>query len=128
MSRYINVFGTCLDPQEFMGIVQQFMQREGFAYTSYKNGEQVWKKGNGLMTAPQFIKVTQQGNQIAVEAFLKWALLPCVYAGEMGLSGVMAAPVKAVLRGRVTQLEQLLQQASYNKQMQFQPQPQPTAQ
>lgn len=115
MSRYVNTFQTNLDPQESSVIVQKYLQSEGFAYETYNTGEQVWKKGHGLLTAPQYIKVVQQANQITVEAFLKWALLPGVYAGEMGLSGMAAAPVKATLRGRVNQLELMLQQAAYNK-------------
>lgn len=132
MARYMNTFETCLEPQESAAMVQQYMQREGFAYTQYNGGqEQVWKKGNGLMMAPQYVKVTHQDGRITVEAFLKFALLPGVYVGEMGLTGFMAAPVKATLRTRVQQLETWLQQAAYNKAQamgQAQPAPQPVTQ
>ncbi len=121
MSRYVNTFNTNLTEQESAAIVQQYMLSEGFAFETYKTSEQVWKKGHGLLVAPQYIKVTHQQDRITVEAFLKWALLPGVYAGEMGLSGAMAAPVKATLRGRVNQLEQMLQQAAYYKSQQSQP-------
>lgn len=128
MSRYCNTFATNLDPQEVAAIVQQYMQSEGFTLTPYNNGqEQVWKKGDGWMTYPQYIKVALPEGGITVEAFLKIPLLPGVFVGELQPKGFVAAPVKAMLRSRVSQLEQLLQQAAYNK-SQFVQGQQPVAQ
>ena len=135
MARYIHTFATNLTPEETAAVVQQFMQNVAFRYLPYKNGEMVWKKGNGFLAAPQYIKVTQLNGQITVEAFLKIAILPGVFAGEMGLTGFFGFAIKETLRNRVTVLEQNLQQAAYNKlqfQGQFQSQqpqrPQPAAQ
>ena len=43
-----------------------------------------------------------------MEAWLKTALLPGVYAGEHGIDGVWGFAVKEILKGRVAQLQQLI--------------------
>ncbi|MCI8359765.1 MAG: hypothetical protein HFE86_00320 [Clostridiales bacterium] len=115
MSRYTNTLATNLDPQEVEAIVQQYMQSEGFSLMQYSQQEQAWKKGAGFLTYPQYMKVTPAPGSITVEAFLKFPLFPGVYVGELHLNGFVAAPIKSVLKGRVSRLEQMLQQAAYNK-------------
>lgn len=97
-------------PNEFVRfIVQDFFDKEGFTYTEYK-GEYVWKKGNGWVTAPQFIKVDYLNGQIHIEAWLKTALLPGVYVGEMDLKGGYGILLKKELQKSVDALIALLQQ------------------
>lgn len=90
-------------------IIGDFFDKEGFVLTDYK-GERVWKKGVGLMTAPQFVKTTCRQGGVQIEAWLKFAILPGVYCGEMGLNGFWGFAVKQMLRGRVEALIALLQQ------------------
>lgn len=101
---------TINQPEEFVQfILNDFFAKEGFTLTDY-NGERVWKKGVGMLTAPQFIKVDYQNGQVHLEAWMKYAILPGVYCGEMGLTGFWGFAVKKVLRDRVDALIYLLQQ------------------
>ena len=117
MARYSNTFRTCLDVQEIVTIIHNFMQIESFTYVSYKDTEHVWEKGMGLLTCPQYMKVEGGDGWITVEAFLKYPVFPGVYVGEMPLKGFWAWGVKALLKKRVRQLENLLQTAARNKEL-----------
>ena len=90
-------------------IADDFLLKEGFQQVTHKN-EVVWKKGKGLMVAPQFIKYQTRGGNVHLEAWLKYAILPGVYCGEMGLDGAMGFAVKKVLKDRVDALARLLYQ------------------
>ncbi len=108
MARYINNVRTSGNMEAISREIADYLTREGFKYKSVK-GENVWQKGSGMITAPQFIKV-QLGDGIAhIEAWLKQALLPGVYVGEMGLDGFYGAIPKSMLKGRVMQVERILQ-------------------
>ncbi|HJD23574.1 MAG TPA: DUF4190 domain-containing protein [Firmicutes bacterium] len=107
--RYAVDFNTG-KPDDFIRFVSEdFLRKEGFALVTYR-GESVWKKGQGLLTAPQFIKLQYAGGAVHLEAWIKWAVLPGVYCGEMGLDGAMGFAVKAALRKRVDMLVALLYQ------------------
>ena len=96
--------------EAFVGyILTDFFRKEGFELTDYQ-GERVWKKGMGLLTAPQFMKISYQAGHVHLEAWLKFAILPGVYCGEMGLEGFFGFAVKEQLKSRVYTLIQLLQQ------------------
>ena len=90
-------------------VMKDFFEKEGFVSAEYQ-GERVWKKGVGMMTAPQFIKVQTYPGGVHVEAWLKYAILPGVYAGEMGTSGFLVAIPKKMLRDRVEALINLISQ------------------
>lgn len=109
MARFVTEF-TINQPKEFVDfILKDFCAKEGFEYTQFK-GENVWKKGIGMMTAPQFIKVDYQNGKVHLEAWMKYAILPGVYCGEMGLTGFWGFAVKQMLKSRVDALIALLQQ------------------
>ncbi len=109
MARFVTEF-TINQPKEFVDfILKDFCAKEGFEYTQFK-GENVWKKGIGMMTAPQFIKVEYQNGKVHLEAWMKYAILPGVYCGEMGLTGFWGFAVKQMLKSRVDALIALLQQ------------------
>ena len=110
MSRFIIDLNTG-KPDDFVRFVaEDFFAKEGFLLTNYK-GEMVWKKGNGLLTVPQFIKLSSVGGQVHLEAWIaKLALLPGVYVGESGVTGFWGWAVKAALKKRVDTLMALLYQ------------------
>lgn len=60
------------------------------------------EKGVGLLTAPQFLKlsVNNDGSYV-LEAWIKFAILPGVYVGEMGTKGFVGALPKQLLKERV---------------------------
>lgn len=97
-------------PDDFIKYVSDdFFAKEGFEYMNYQ-GEMVWKKGIGMLTAPQFIKIQYANGWVHVEAWLKWAILPGVYSGEMGLDGFVGALPKSQLKQRVETLMAYLNQ------------------
>ena len=90
-------------PDDFIQFISNdFFAKEGFRLINYK-GEQVWKKGTGLLGAPSFIKLQYAQGIIHIEAWIK-------SFGEHDLEGVYAALPKSQLRGRVEALVQLLNQ------------------
>lgn len=105
MARYSMLFGTPFNPQQVQDFFVSYMKKEGFEYYT-KKGENCWKKGMGLMTAPQYIKLTPYDNNgtYVLEAWLKFALLPGVYVGEMGIKGFLGAIPKSFLKTRVDQI------------------------
>lgn len=114
---------TINQPYEFVNlIVNDFFNKEGFVYTNYK-GEMVWKKGNGLLTVPQFIRLDYQNGVVTLQAWIKHAILPGVYCGEMDLDGFVAAAIKGMLRNRVNDLMHLLAQPVQQAQPAYTQQP-----
>ena len=107
MARYTNRFQSSRSDEQIKQIAESFFTTEGFKLTDYQ-GEQLYKKGVGLMTAPQFIKLSSLNGAVQIEAFLKFAWLPGVYSGEMGLDGIFGALPKRLLKKTVTNLEDLL--------------------
>jgi hypothetical protein len=107
MSRYVNDFLSTKNPNDIIFIYEDFFNKEGFKLTNYNN-ETVWKKGIGLLAAPQYIKLETYENNIHIEAWLKFALLPGIYIGEMDLSGAFAFAIKKLFKAKVEILENLL--------------------
>lgn len=107
MSRYIRNISTQKDPSETARIVEAFMAREGFSRVRQR-GEEVWRRGLGLMTGPQFIKADIAPGAVRLEAWISWAVLPGVFVGEMGLDGMTGAIPKSRLKARVAELERIL--------------------
>jgi hypothetical protein len=95
--------------KELEGIIASFMENEGFKKT-VRRGEEVWKKGIGMLAAPQFLKTEIKSGALHIEAWLKNALLPGVYVGEMGITGFYGFAIKAALRKRVDKLTALIQE------------------
>ena len=107
MARYICDFMMEHNQQEFFNRAHQFLTSMGYEYVTHK-GEDVFKKGNGWVSAPTFFKLTYSGTTVRMEAWMKTALLPGVYAGEHGIDGVWGFAVKDILKSRVCQLQELI--------------------
>lgn len=107
MARYVKELPVSKSPEQVQDIVTKFFDQEGFKQVTDK-GEQVWKKGMGILTGPQYVSVKVLPGTVKVEAWIKFALLPGVYIGETGLDGFVGAIPKSLLRGKVSRLEQLL--------------------
>lgn len=101
--------------------IQQFLLGEGFA-PRVLNREECWQKGSGILTGPQFIKITQLQNYFRVEAWIKYALLPGVYIGEMGIEGFFGALPKSILKKRVFKILAIINPQQYS---QYLPNPAP---
>ncbi|MBQ7131301.1 MAG: hypothetical protein IJO29_01905 [Oscillospiraceae bacterium] len=124
MARYIKTIPTNLSFEEFNSIVSGYLTSEGFKQKTLKN-ENVWQKGAGWLTAPQYVTAVYNGNSITLTAFIKYAIIPGVwYCGESDLSGFVGCVPKQALEAKVTTLERNLQQTAYNKQIYMQQQTQ----
>lgn len=107
--RYVVDLPTPLAPEQVWMLAQQFAATEGFRFTNYK-GEDVLQKGDGWVTAPQFIKLTVYPGVVRLEAWLKFAWWPGVYGKDMDLEGFYGIAMKKVLRSRVDHLAASIQQ------------------
>lgn len=107
--RYQLNFPANRNDQDAQNVIGQYLTQEGFSMVMYK-GEYVWKKGVGFLTAPQYVKATCQNGWVYLEAWIRFAILPGVYLGEMGLTGFFGAVPKKMLRDRVNMLASLLSQ------------------
>lgn len=108
MSRYTLQFVSPFQPQQVNDFFATYLTNEGFQLKTDKNGS-YWKKGVGLLTAPQYVKLSCQNNTYVIEAWLKFALLPGVYIGEMGFDGFFGCIPKSMLKSRVDSILASLQ-------------------
>lgn len=109
MARYRKDFPLTTSPDAIFQTVYQYLIFEGYEYLQYDH-ENVFKKGHGLMTGPTFLKLSFSENAVRLEAWMKYALLPGVYVGEIGLTSFIGAAVKGPLKRRVAQIEEILAQ------------------
>lgn len=107
MARYIKDFQINVDPQTIHATINQYLQREGYEYIQY-DGENVFKKGSGIMSNPTFFKVSYSGNMVRMETWMKYALLPGVYVGELGVKGFVGGAVKGPWKKRISYIENIL--------------------
>jgi len=107
MARYQNALQTPNPAESYAYGISQYMAKEGFNIIDYK-GYKVWKKGVGVLVAPQFFSIQYSENTIFLEAFIRYPILPGVYVGEMGITGAFAAIPKKMLRDRVHAVERFI--------------------
>lgn len=74
----------------------------------FEQGESHWRKGQGLLVAPQFVKLSVVPEGIELQAWLKFAWLPGVYAGEFDLEGAFMIIPKRQLRAMVKKVEEAI--------------------
>ena len=98
------------DPKPVMQQIHNYLMSEKYEYLDFK-GELVYKKGMGVATGPSFVKIMAGNELIVVEAWIKFAALPGVYAGETGIDGVLGAIPKSFLKTRVQYVESIITQA-----------------
>lgn len=78
-------------------VVVSILQQNGYNEINY-NGETVWKKGTGLLTSMQYIKIEFAENILVVSGWVQSGI-GSVGGGEMSLEGVVGAlPKKSVMK------------------------------
>lgn len=107
MARYIKDFQTNANPQAVHSAVNQYLQSEGYEYINY-DGENVFKKGQGVWANPTFFKFSYSGNMVRMETWMKYAFFPGVYVGELGVTGFVGSAVKGPWKRRISNLESIL--------------------
>lgn len=75
-------------------IIENELRKSGFSNKN-ENGENVWKCGNGILTAMKYIKIEFSGNQeVKIYGWIR-----AIAASEQNLDGIVAAiPKKQVLK------------------------------
>lgn len=107
MPRHIRDFRLQQPPQQSFAAIHQYLIANGFAYINFE-GENVFKKGTGWLTAPQLIKVTYGPDRVRLEGWIKYAALPGVYVGELGKNGYVGCLGKGPMKRAFAYVEQLL--------------------
>lgn len=107
MGRYIRDFMIKTDPQPILAAVFNYLQSEGYEYTEL-DGEKVYKKGKGLVTGPSIFKIYQYGAAIRLETWMKYAIAPGLYVGELDTTGFVGSAVKGPWKNRIAHIEHLL--------------------
>ena len=97
MARHIQDFRLQENPDQSFAAIHQYMLSSGYEYRNYE-GEMVFKKGKGWFMAPTFVKVTYGPDRVRLEAWIKYAILPGVYAGELGREGFVGCAAKGPLK------------------------------
>jgi len=105
MGRYVNSIPTEETPERLTKDIENYLEDNGFKLID--RDENVWQKGMGLLTGPQFVSFEVKPGKLHLEAWIKFALLPGVYLGEMGIDGVFAFIPKGMLKSRVKEIEKL---------------------
>ena len=106
MARYIKDFQINVDPQTAHAAVNQYLQKEGYEYINY-DGENVFKKGQGVWSNPTFFKFSYAGNMVRMETWMKYAFFPGVYVGELGVTGFVGSAMKGPWKKRISYLENM---------------------
>lgn len=84
-------------------MIGQIMQSNGFHFTDYRGAEQVWKKGVGVLTAMQYLRVDYSPQKVMLSAWIQPGLGKAGI-GELDLSGVAAIVPKKALKKVVNQV------------------------
>lgn len=95
--RTILVLGYSKDAAKTKFDAETVLMKNGYKQVDYK-GEQVWKKGTGMMTAMEFIKIEYSPSYLTIYG---WTQIGVGKAGlsEMSLDGIVGIlPKKAVMR------------------------------
>lgn len=105
MARYQKVLPTRRAPVELHHLLVNYLTGQGFRLVDQQ--QNLWQKGMGLLTGPQFIRFESHPWQLRLEAWIKFAVLPGVYVGEWGIDGLFLIVLKKLLKSRVVEIERL---------------------
>lgn len=110
MARHIKDYQFTGAPDILFNSLNQYLHSEGYEYEEL-DGESVFKKGQGWLTSPTLFKFSFSGNVVRMETWMKYALIPGVFVGEIGLTGMVGAAVKGPWKKRIDQIERIIYSA-----------------
>lgn len=82
--------------QQAVPVIEQVLEAKGFKQVDY-NGEPIWKKGTGMATAMQYVRIRTRGDSVALSAWVA-AGVGSANLKEMPLTGMVAAVPKKSLQ------------------------------
>jgi len=106
MARYTQDYMLLAAPEATWPEVQRYFTNKGFTYKDFE-GEMVFQKGNGWLAAPTFAKVAYYSDRIRVELWMKNAILPYLYVGEIGIEGFYGWAVKGKMKEAALMFDRL---------------------
>lgn len=106
MARYIKDFPISADAQIVQTSLDQYLKSEGYQYKNFE-GENVYRKGNGIVSGPTFFKFSYYGNMVRMETWMKYAMLPGVYVDEIGVDGFVGSAAKGPWKRRIGYIEKM---------------------
>jgi len=109
MSRSIEEVATDKTATEIGELVENYMRRSGFIRTVFR-GENVWRKGSGVMSGPLFMKIEPGEGRVHIEVWITHAVAPGLFVGEQDLRWPFPLITKNLLRLRLRELIALLRQ------------------
>lgn len=104
MARYRNEMPLWEDPNSSFADIYYYLTEAGYEYEE-TDGENVFRKGNGWVSSPTFVKVSYSDTTVLLEAWIKIALLPGVFVGEYGMDGFVGALAKGNMKRAVKWIE-----------------------
>lgn len=94
---------------DLTAMVDAFLVSEGYTLKQLE-GERVYQKGAGLAMGPTFIRFLVNGTNVRLEVWMKYAVLPGVYAGEIDNKSFVGSAVKGPLKDRMARIEMMVMQ------------------
>lgn len=107
MGREIRMYPPVSQPEAVFEQIKMSLSSLGFEYVNYE-GEMVFKKGHGILTGPNFLKITFLNEGVKAEGWLKFALLPGVYFGEIDLKSPIGFAAKSGIKNGLASIESIL--------------------
>lgn len=108
MARYVRDFPlNGSTPEQMYERVSQYLMSEGYVETQVK-GENVLKKGDGWVSGPTCFKFSFYSGFMRMESWMMYAVLPGVFAGEIGTDGFVGWAVKGPWKERIDHIERML--------------------
>lgn len=97
-------------PADFVTFIMDDFFKKSDYVLKQKNGESFYQSGNGIVTAPKFMKYSYLNGVFHLEVWMKFAWLPGVYGSDMDLNGFTGAAIKAGMKKDINALIKLLHQ------------------
>lgn len=94
MARHYQEVETNLTEKQLEKKIADFITIDGYRAVNYKSEANVYKKGYGLIAAPQYVKLEIQDNKIIIQAWIK----PFIVIKESSLKGFLGIVPKKALK------------------------------
>lgn len=106
MSRYYGEIAVTGDKGRVAEAAHAYLEKEGFQYME----EGLWGKLYSITGGPHFIRLREEQGKVSVQAWIKIALLPRLWIGEMGIKGCYGFIAKRQMRHRLNELEKVMKE------------------
>ena len=111
MGRSQFTFRHNLSARRAAQITESFLHQKGLKEQITKNGERVWKDGNGLILSPGFLTVYHEDCKTTVFAWIQMGL-GLTARSETEIYGVAMVLPKRKMQKLLKELEQLLEESA----------------